>query len=96
MCLYSPAAAQQHLAEVSNNNATCLLQVTLQHLRTVDSIIRAAATACSPPCPLDPAVTKLLSNAEASTTKFYENLCAGELMLLRSTLARYFQDKRVR
>jgi hypothetical protein len=75
---------------------TCLLQVTLQHLRTVDSIIRAAATACSPPCPLDPAVTKLLSNAEASTTKFYENLCAGELMLLRSTLARYFQDKWVR
>lgn len=39
---------------------------------------------------------KLLSNAAEATTNFYGSLCTGELILLRSTLARYFQDKRVR
>lgn len=72
------------------------VQVTLRHLQTVSGIIKAAAASCSPPCTVDAAVIKLLSNAEAASTKFYGSLCPGELMLLRSTLARYFQDKRVR
>ena len=72
------------------------MQVTLRHLRTVESIITAAAASCRPPCAGDAATLKLLSNAADAATRFYEGLCAGELMLLRSTLARYFQDKRVR
>lgn len=72
-------------------------QVTLRHLQTVDGIIKAAAAACSPACTVDVAATQqLLSNAQAATAKFYGGLCTGELLLLRSTLARYFQDKRVR
>lgn len=71
--------------------------MTLRHLQTVDGIITAAAAACSPACTADVAATQqLLSNAQAATTKFYGGLCTGELLLLRSTLARYFQDKRVR
>ena len=73
-----------------------LLQVTLRHLATVEAIVAAAAAACTPPCTVDTAVLKLLRNAEAATVQFYGSLCAGELALLRSTLARYFQDKRVR
>jgi hypothetical protein len=75
----------------------CPAQVTLRHLQTVDGIIKAAAAACSPSCTVDAAAThQLLSNAQAATSKFYGGLCTGELLLLRSTLARYFQDKRVR
>lgn len=72
------------------------MQVTLRHLRTVSSIMQAAASACSPPCAVDAATMKLLSNAAEATANFYGGLSTGELLLLRSTLARYFQDKRVR
>jgi hypothetical protein len=70
--------------------------VTLRHLSTVESIIQAAAAACSPPCTLDAAVMKLLNNAKDATNRFYGGLSTGELLLLRSTLTRYFQDKHVR
>lgn len=82
--------------ECTAKNDPVLLQVTLRHLHTVQSIITAAAAACNPPCAVDTAVLKLLSNAGEGTNRFYGGLCTGDLALLRSTLARYFQDKRVR
>lgn len=82
--------------ERTAKNASVLLQVTLRHLNTVQSIITAAAAACNPPCVVDTAVLKLLRNAGEATNRFYGGLCTGDLALLRSTLARYFQDKRVR
>jgi hypothetical protein len=45
---------------------------------------------------VDAATIGLLSNAEDAVLRFYGGLDAGELALLRVTLARYFQDKRVR
>jgi hypothetical protein len=67
-----------------------MLAVTLRHLSTVRALLVSAAAG------VDGEAIRLLSNAEDATQRFYGGLSAGEAALLRATLARFFQDKRVR
>ncbi|KAF6259309.1 organic solute transport protein 1-domain-containing protein [Scenedesmus sp. NREL 46B-D3] len=72
-----------------------MIQVTLRHLGTVQAILATAAAASSEG-KVDADVINLVSFAEESTIRFYGTLSIGELALLRQTLARFFQDKRVK
>lgn len=72
-----------------------MIQVTLRHLGTVQAILTTAAAA-SPEGKVDADVINLVSYAEEATIRFYGTLSNGELSLLRQTLARFFQDKRVK
>lgn len=72
------------------------MQVTLRHVGTVQALLTTAMAATSAAASVDAATIRLLSNAQEAVTRFYAGLSTGELQLLRCTLARYFQDKRIR
>lgn len=74
----------------------CYWQVTLRHLAGARALVVSATVAASPDGTVDVATMRLISNAEDATQRFYGGLGAGELLLLRATLARFLQDKRVR
>lgn len=66
----------------------------LRHLATVRKLLLAAPASCAGGAVSEAAA--LVAHAEDATRAFYGRLTMGQLHLLRQTLARFFQDKRVK
>ena len=66
-------------------SASC--QVTILHLATVRSMVAGFT---------DQATLDLLDNVQSCVTRTYSHLNMGQQHLLRQTLLRFFQDKRVK
>ncbi|KAG2431870.1 hypothetical protein HXX76_009363 [Chlamydomonas incerta] len=64
-----------------------MMEVTLLHIATVRSIVESLPDKSSAP---------LLGAVEALVTRTYSGMGLGQLHLLRQTLLRFFQDKRVK
>ncbi|EFJ41172.1 hypothetical protein VOLCADRAFT_107794 [Volvox carteri f. nagariensis] len=70
-----------------STNLDQMLEVTLLHLATMRTIIESLP---------DQSSAALIGTVEALAVKTFEGLPAGQLHLLRHTLLRFFQDKRVK
>ncbi|KAF8072801.1 Oscp1 [Scenedesmus sp. PABB004] len=73
-----------------------LLAATRLDDAIVNAILTTALAACSPSGAVDGAVIGLVGAAEEAVVRLYGTLPAGELGLLRRTLARFFQGRRVK
>lgn len=79
--LMTMGAKYQTLACTEPNE---LAQVTMNHLDALRGLVKS------------PEVIKLVDNAIAVTRKLFDSMTPGEFALMRHTLCRFFQDRRVK
>ncbi len=68
----------------------------LRHLAGVKGLLASAASAVPEANSVLSEACALVTHAEEAALLFYASMAPGEVALLRHTLCRFFQDKRVK